>query len=108
MPNPVVHFEIGCRDRAKTAQFFTQLFGWQIPGRPGRNHRHQQQARHYLQSWLGQDPRNCRTSRMFANYRPAEGPRCQLMKEADEITTGPPALSPSIPTETRFSSISTF
>jgi predicted enzyme related to lactoylglutathione lyase len=27
---PVVHFEIGCRDRAKTAQFFGELFGWHI------------------------------------------------------------------------------
>ena len=34
MPNPVVHFEIGCRDRAKTAQFFTQLFDWQIQDGP--------------------------------------------------------------------------
>lgn len=30
MGNPVVHFEIGCRDRAKTEQFFTDLFGWHI------------------------------------------------------------------------------
>lgn len=30
MGQPVVHFEIGCRDRAKTAQFFTDLFGWHI------------------------------------------------------------------------------
>ena len=29
-PNPVVHFEIGCRDSAKTQRFFSQLFGWQI------------------------------------------------------------------------------
>ena len=28
MGQPVVHFEIGCRDRAKTAAFFSQLFGW--------------------------------------------------------------------------------
>ena len=28
MPNPVVHFDIGCRDREKTNEFFTQLFGW--------------------------------------------------------------------------------
>jgi uncharacterized protein len=27
---PVVHFEIGCRDRAKTGQFFGDLFGWKI------------------------------------------------------------------------------
>jgi predicted enzyme related to lactoylglutathione lyase len=27
---PVVHFEIGCRDRAKTGQFFAELFGWNI------------------------------------------------------------------------------
>jgi predicted enzyme related to lactoylglutathione lyase len=28
MPNPVVHFEIGCRDTAQAAQFYTSLFGW--------------------------------------------------------------------------------
>jgi predicted enzyme related to lactoylglutathione lyase len=28
MGQPVVHFEIGCRDRDKTATFFTQLFEW--------------------------------------------------------------------------------
>jgi len=30
MPNPVVHFEIGCRDRAKTAGFYSALFDWSI------------------------------------------------------------------------------
>jgi uncharacterized protein len=30
MGHPVVHFEIGCRDRAKTNQFFGELFGWHI------------------------------------------------------------------------------
>jgi uncharacterized protein len=34
MPHPVVHFEIGCRDRAKTAQFFTDLFGWHVQDGP--------------------------------------------------------------------------
>lgn len=29
MGQPVVHFEIGCRDMAKTADFFGRLFGWQ-------------------------------------------------------------------------------
>jgi len=29
MGQPVVHFEIGCRDGGKTADFFTRLFGWQ-------------------------------------------------------------------------------
>ncbi len=29
MSNPVVHFEIGCRDLAKTQKFFGDLFGWQ-------------------------------------------------------------------------------
>jgi predicted enzyme related to lactoylglutathione lyase len=29
MGQPVVHFEIGCRDNAKAANFFTRLFGWQ-------------------------------------------------------------------------------
>jgi predicted enzyme related to lactoylglutathione lyase len=27
---PVVHFEIGCDDTARTQRFFSQLFGWQI------------------------------------------------------------------------------
>jgi len=26
--NPVVHFEIGCRDLEKTTAFYTGLFGW--------------------------------------------------------------------------------
>ena len=30
MGQPVVHFEIGCQDRAKTEQFFSSLFGWQL------------------------------------------------------------------------------
>jgi predicted enzyme related to lactoylglutathione lyase len=30
MGQPVVHFEIGCRDRARTEEFFTKLFGWGI------------------------------------------------------------------------------
>ncbi len=29
MGQPVVHFEIGCRDIGKTAEFFSRLFGWQ-------------------------------------------------------------------------------
>ena len=29
MGQPVVHFEIGCRDTGKTAAFFTGLFGWE-------------------------------------------------------------------------------
>jgi len=32
MPHPVVHFEIGCKDVAKTSQFFGEMFGWQIQG----------------------------------------------------------------------------
>ncbi len=30
MPNPVVHFEIGCRDSAKTQQLYQDLFDWKI------------------------------------------------------------------------------
>jgi predicted enzyme related to lactoylglutathione lyase len=30
MGRPVVHFEIGCRDRARTGDFYAKLFGWQI------------------------------------------------------------------------------
>src|SRR5271155_3931770 len=38
MGRPVVHFEIGCKDRAKTAQFFSSLFGWQMqPNGPATN-----------------------------------------------------------------------
>lgn len=32
MGQPVVHFEIGCRDRAKTGDFYRQFFAWNIPG----------------------------------------------------------------------------
>ena len=30
MGQPVVHFEIGRRDNAKTADFFARLFGWEM------------------------------------------------------------------------------
>jgi predicted enzyme related to lactoylglutathione lyase len=30
MGQPVVHFEIGCRDSAKTSAFFSKLFGWNM------------------------------------------------------------------------------
>jgi hypothetical protein len=30
MGNPVVHFEIGCRDSARTQEFYSKLFDWQI------------------------------------------------------------------------------
>jgi predicted enzyme related to lactoylglutathione lyase len=30
MPNPVVHFEIGCRNRPETQAFFSKLFDWQM------------------------------------------------------------------------------
>ena len=30
MAHPVVHFEIGCKDLAKTEQFFGDLFGWHM------------------------------------------------------------------------------
>jgi hypothetical protein len=30
MSNPVVHFEIGCRDQAKMKEFFGGLFGWKF------------------------------------------------------------------------------
>ncbi len=30
MANPVVHFEVQCKDLAKQQEFYTSLFGWQI------------------------------------------------------------------------------
>jgi len=30
MGQPVIHFEIGCRDSGKTAEFFSKLFAWQM------------------------------------------------------------------------------
>jgi uncharacterized protein len=30
MPNPVVHFEIGCRDIARTQELYRNLFDWKI------------------------------------------------------------------------------
>ena len=29
MGQPVIHFEIGCRDISKTSSFFSSLFGWE-------------------------------------------------------------------------------
>lgn len=28
MGQPVMHFEIGCRDKEKAAKFYTEIFGW--------------------------------------------------------------------------------
>jgi len=30
MGNPIVHFEIGCRDQAATGQFYSKLFDWKL------------------------------------------------------------------------------
>lgn len=30
MGQPVVHFEIGCKDSESTRQFFSKLFGWEM------------------------------------------------------------------------------
>jgi len=32
MGRPVVHFEIGCRNSAKTGEFFSKLFDWKTEG----------------------------------------------------------------------------
>ena len=34
MPHPICHFEIGCRDRARTKEFFSQLFDWKMEDAP--------------------------------------------------------------------------
>ena len=33
--NPVVHFEIGCKDLGKTGTFYTEIFGWTKTSIPG-------------------------------------------------------------------------
>jgi predicted enzyme related to lactoylglutathione lyase len=30
MGQPVVYFEVGCRDKARSTAFFAELFGWQV------------------------------------------------------------------------------
>jgi predicted enzyme related to lactoylglutathione lyase len=36
MPHPVVHFEIGCKDKEKTSAFYHEAFGWVVdPGPMG-------------------------------------------------------------------------
>ncbi len=30
MGQPVVHFEIGCRDSGRTQEFYSKLFGWHV------------------------------------------------------------------------------
>ena len=34
MGNPVIHFEIGCRDLEKTGRFYSDLLGWKIDPNP--------------------------------------------------------------------------
>lgn len=34
MGNPVVHFEIGCKDKPKTTDFYRQMFDWDIEEGP--------------------------------------------------------------------------
>ncbi len=34
MSHPVVHFEIGCQDKAKTSAFYSEAFGWKIDDGP--------------------------------------------------------------------------
>ncbi len=35
MSRPIVHFEINVKDRAKSAEFYSQLFGWKTSSAPG-------------------------------------------------------------------------
>ena len=30
MGNPIVHFEIGCKDKNKTSEFYSKLFDWKL------------------------------------------------------------------------------
>jgi predicted enzyme related to lactoylglutathione lyase len=30
MPNPIIHFEIGCRDSGRTQELYRNLFDWKI------------------------------------------------------------------------------
>ncbi|MDR3772414.1 MAG: VOC family protein [Terracidiphilus sp.] len=34
MAHPVVHFEIGCKDKEKTSEFYRRAFGWSIDSGP--------------------------------------------------------------------------
>ena len=34
MQNPVVYFEIGCRDKAATREFYSKLFQWKLEVMP--------------------------------------------------------------------------
>ena len=34
MGNPVVHFEIGCKDKAATSAFYAKMFDWKIDDGP--------------------------------------------------------------------------
>jgi len=34
MAHPVVHFEIGCKDKEKTSEFYRRVFGWKIDAGP--------------------------------------------------------------------------
>ena len=61
MPNAVVHFDIGCRDRDKTNEFYTQLFDWSTedygPMSKSINTKSQEGIRGYMTA-LGHEPHN--------------------------------------------------
>jgi uncharacterized protein len=38
MTNQICHFEIGCRDRGRTAEFYSQMFEWSIRADPNAAH----------------------------------------------------------------------
>ncbi len=35
MGNQICHFEIGCRDRGKTTDFYSKMFDWKMEDEPG-------------------------------------------------------------------------
>ena len=63
MAHPVVHFEIGCRDLAKTTEFYTSLFGWSptsIPMASLLNTNSKEGVQGHITS-LGHEPHNYTT-----------------------------------------------
>ena len=61
MGNPVVHFEIGCRDKEQSRAFYEKLFGWKTEPYGPLAYKFDTKSSHGIQGFttsLGHEPHN--------------------------------------------------
>lgn len=96
MPNPVIHFEIGCRDSGRTQQLYRTLFDWTIEAAgPAANISGAGIDGHITQ--LGHEPHNytifyVQVADVAAHIAKAESLGCKKLVGPITIPTGTFAL----------------